>query len=127
MIDISDFMDNNISDELLAAYIDGNTSSAENVLIENSITIDGQLSEVLDIASDYTTLGNKFDWELHQGDFGFWELGLPPVITEDDIKPFNNVGLISEEVLFANNSSLNIDEQSNDIDTSHSESNLNDY
>lgn len=76
-----DFVDNEISDELLAAYIDGKTSLMENTIVENSIRLDSQLCEVVDIASDSVSFGNSFDWELHKGDYGFWELGLPPAIT----------------------------------------------
>ena len=43
---------NNISDELLAAYLDGNTSEAETLEILNAIKDDPSLKEVLDIALD---------------------------------------------------------------------------
>ena len=41
-----------VSDELLAAYIDGNTTSEENRLVELSVARDEQLAEVVDIACD---------------------------------------------------------------------------
>lgn len=43
--------DNFISDEMLAAYIDGNTISIENNIIGEYLD-DGELQEVLDIVSD---------------------------------------------------------------------------
>lgn len=84
MIDFNNFNEN-ISDEMLAAYIDGNATESEKSLIENSISDDSMLSEAVDIANDANSLDNSFDWELHKGDYGLWELGLPPVLNEDDV------------------------------------------
>lgn len=92
MKDFSNFLENNISDELLAAYIDGKTTKEESELIENSINEDSILSEIHDIANESISFGNNFDWELHKGDFGFWELGLPPAVTEEDLlEAYNNI------------------------------------
>lgn len=90
MIDFNDFLNSNfldsgISDELLAAYIDGNTTESENALIENSLNGNSMLSEACEIANDSVSFGSNFDWELHKGDYGFWELGLPPAVTEADL------------------------------------------
>ena len=87
MIDFDIFsFDDNITDEQLAAYIEGNATADETLLIENALNNDTMLSEALDIAQDGASLGSDFDWELHKGDYGFWELGLPPAVTEEDIK-----------------------------------------
>ncbi len=75
----------NISDEMLAAYIDGNATPDESSLIESTLGIDNLLSESLDIANDSVSFGSIFDWELHKGDYGFWELGIPPAITEEEL------------------------------------------
>ena len=92
MKDFSNFLENNISDELLAAYIDGKTTKEESELIENSINEDSILSEIHDIANGSISFGNNLDWELHKGDFGFWELGLPPAVTEEDLlEAYNNI------------------------------------
>ena len=84
MIDFNSFSEN-ISDEMLAAYIDGNTTPEEFSLIENALASDSMLSESLDLISDTVTFGTNFDWDLHKGDYGFWELGLPPLVTETDL------------------------------------------
>ena len=76
----SDFLDNAISDELLAAYIDGNTTGSENALIENALNGDSMLSEAYEIASDSVSFGEKTDWDIYNSDYGFLEMGLPPVI-----------------------------------------------
>lgn len=85
-----DFINYEISDELLAAYVDGKTSLMENAIVENSINSDSQLLEVLDIDHDSISFGGFEDLDIHKGDFEFWELGLPPIITEDDIINFQN-------------------------------------
>lgn len=85
MKDFNDLLSSGISDELLAAYIDGNTTESEKVLIENALNDDSMLSEACEIASDSVSFGSSFDRELHKGDLGFWELGLSPVITEDEV------------------------------------------
>ena len=84
MIDFKDFNEN-ISDEMLAAYIDRNATPDESSLIESTLGVDNLLSESLEIANDTISFGSNFDWDLHKGDYGFWELGIPPVITEDEI------------------------------------------
>ena len=84
MIDNKDFNEN-ISDEILAAYIDGNATPEESSLIENAFASDSMLSESLNLISDTISFGTNFNWDLHRGDYGFWELGLTPLVTEADL------------------------------------------
>ena len=53
MIDWND----NISDEMLAAYLDGNANMEECSLIQNQMESDSMLSEVIDIVNDINHLG----------------------------------------------------------------------
>jgi hypothetical protein len=53
MIDWND----NISDEMLAAYLDGNANMEECSLIQNQMGSDSMLSEVIDIVNDIDHLG----------------------------------------------------------------------
>ena len=53
MIDWND----NISDEMLAAYIDGNANMEECSLIQSQMGSDSMLSEVIDIVNDINHLG----------------------------------------------------------------------
>lgn len=95
MIDFDIFnFDDNITDEQLAAYIDGNATAEETLLIENALNNDTMLSEALDIVQDGALLGSDFDWDIHKGDYGFWELGLPPTIDTFEMESQNqNYGL----------------------------------
>lgn len=45
-------MNEQISDESFAAYLDGNTSSIENLLIETSLGNNENMAEAADIMSD---------------------------------------------------------------------------
>lgn len=75
MIDWND----NISDEMLAAYLDGNANMEECSLIQNQMGSDSMLSEVIDIVNDINHLGltmgndnlimNSMDgnWDLSNG------------------------------------------------------------
>lgn len=77
----------NISDELLAAYIDGNTTEAENAFIEQNSPAEelNTLSELLDDTHSFEDQISQWD-----GDYGFWELGIPPVIGSNDNNHLNN-------------------------------------
>lgn len=61
MIDFLKFNDD-ISDEMLAAYIDGNATNKETEVIESSLEKDSLLSEAIDITNDY--MENKDDLAL---------------------------------------------------------------
>lgn len=50
---------NKISDELLAAYIDGNTSSLENLFVEINLSNDANMMETTDIMSDMMTFSQN--------------------------------------------------------------------
>lgn len=73
-----------ISDEMLAAYIDGNTTAEENAMIESSVPME-DLNDISEIVADT----QSFEEQLHfyDGDYGFWKLGINPVldINEDMI------------------------------------------
>ena len=81
---------------MLVAYIDGNATPKESSLIEASIDTNGLLSETLDITNDVISFGDNYDWDIHKEDFGFWELGTPPLVTEADLEVAANS---SEKIL----------------------------
>ena len=102
MNDFSDLLNSGISDELLAAYIDGNTTASENALIENALNDNSMLSEAYEIANDGISFGEQSDWDIYDGDYGFLEMGLPPVIDAIDMVTQNQ----SYDLDFGNNSDL---------------------
>ena len=61
MIDILKLNDE-ISDEMLAAYIDGNTTMEENALIEDALSLDELLLETQEVVSDIHSFMTDHDW-----------------------------------------------------------------
>ena len=99
MIDWND----NISDEMLAAYLDGNANMEECSLIQSQMGSDSMLSEVIDIVNDINHLGltmgndnliiNSMDGNIA------WNNGMDVVSTplmtipeyNDDLSQFNSL------------------------------------
>lgn len=77
MIDFLDY-DDGISDEMLAAYIDGNSTSDENLIIQNALGSDELLTEAIDIANDCAPFGNG-DWGETFGSNNMPELRLSSI------------------------------------------------
>lgn len=63
-------MNERISDELLAAYLDGNTSPIENLFVEASLTNDAGILEASDILSDMTMFSQVDNFNDVFSDFG---------------------------------------------------------
>lgn len=130
MKDFKDILNNDISDELLAAYIDGNTTESENALIENALNGDSMLAEACEIVSDNVSFGSDFDWDIHKGDFGFWEMGLPPVVGEENTDQQTNIGIQGNMSLpLSDDNILSIESHINDMnkgDITANDLNIND-
>lgn len=76
---------NSLSDELLAAFIDGNATPEEESIIRMAMSNDDLLDEVVDAAIDSIDFEERIDqW---QGDYDLSELGLPATLHDED---FNN-------------------------------------
>lgn len=133
MKDFKDILNSGISDELLAAYIDGNTTESENALIENALNGDSMLSEVCEIASDSVSFGEKTDWDIYNDDYGFLEMGLPPIVDalemvsqnqdyglsfDNDNELFGSDSYLSSNDLYGDNDKMGFDDtlMSSDLD-----------
>lgn len=133
MKDFKDILNSGISDELLAAYIDGNTTESENALIENALNVDSMLSEVCEIASDSVSFGEKTDWDIYNDDYGFLEMGLPPIVDalemvsqnqdyglsfDNDNELFGSDSYLSSNDLYGDNDKMGFDDtlMSSDLD-----------
>lgn len=116
MIDWND----NISDEMLAAYLDGNASMEECSLIQNQMGSDSMLSEVIDIVNDINHLGltmandnlimNSMDgnWDLNSG----MDIISTPLLTiseyNEDISQFDSFDNGFDRDSFDNNDLDNV-------------------
>lgn len=65
MIEFDSFELNNVSDEMLAAYIDGNATNYETRLIEDLIKGDSDLMEIIDIGQDML-FSSEMIWQDHK-------------------------------------------------------------
>ena len=63
MIDFLKFNDD-ISDEMLAAYIDGNVTDEEFVKIKDALSSNEMLSEVADVLNDIKSYDDSVDWGI---------------------------------------------------------------
>jgi len=83
-----DIQDLPVSEEILGAYMEGRLENSELEGVAKIVESDNHLSEIIQDASEDNTveLGNiSHPWDIYEGDFGFWELGLPPVLSPKDI------------------------------------------
>ena len=67
MIDFLKFNDD-ISDEMLAAYIDGNATDEESVKIKDALSSNEMLSEVADVLNDIKSYDDSVDWGIVEVD-----------------------------------------------------------
>lgn len=86
---------NKISDELLAAYIDGNTSSLENLFVETNLSNDANMMETTDIMSDMMTFSQN---EEYNNPFTLNEIFSQPISIEMDTinNTMNATGIIPD-------------------------------
>ena len=90
MIDWND----NISDEMLAAYLDGNANMEECSLIQGQMGSDSMLSEVIDIVNDINQLGlgmNNDNLIMNPMDTNMdWNNGMDIISTPLTIPEYND-------------------------------------
>lgn len=67
-------MNERISDELLAAYLDGNTSPIENLFVEASLSNDAGILEASDILSDMTMFSQIDNFSDVFSEFGLSDI-----------------------------------------------------
>lgn len=91
----------NISDEMLAAYIDGNSTSTESSMIQNALGNDEILIEAIDIVNDSIPFGNG-DWRTEFGSSGISELASLSIAGFDNYLSFGIIDGLhrSEDSLF---------------------------
>lgn len=105
--------DQEVSDELLAAYIDGNTTEEENIFVEQHIPTE-EIDTIIETTEDCQSFQEYISvWD---GDYGFWELGLPPVLTHDgEINTLNRRNIASMENYILQDSFISHQLASDDI------------
>ena len=80
-------MNDKISDELLAAYLDGNTSPIENLFIESNLGNDASIMDTSDILSDMTVFSQIGNYNEFMSEIGLEDIISHPITIET--KKFN--------------------------------------
>lgn len=106
-----------VSEEILGAYLEGKLQKVELDALSEQISSDYSINEILNNVTE-TNVENlveaSYPWDVYKGDYGYWELGLPPVLSpsnmipEDDKENIDDFSLDSdriqvEETLFLQN------------------------
>lgn len=85
-----------VSEEMLGAFVENKLRGAEFDSVSEQLTSNSVLrnifNEVIDTNVD-NLIESSHPWDIYKGDYGYWELGLPPVLSSSDGMSFG------EEVL----------------------------
>lgn len=76
-----------ISEEVVGVYMEGRLKDSEIEGVTKMIASDNNLSEMIRDASEDTMVeleNTSHPWDIYDGDYGFWELCLPPVLSPSD-------------------------------------------
>lgn len=83
----NDIQDLPLSEEVLGAYVEGTLQGTKLDAVSAQISSDSGLSEMLDdvVSTNVEHLvETSRPWDVYEGDYGYWELGLPPVLSPSD-------------------------------------------
>lgn len=78
-----------ISEEMLGAYLEGTLQGTELDAILDKISSDYSLREMLHDTTETNVedfVEANHPWNIYEGDYGYWELGLPPILLPDDLQ-----------------------------------------
>lgn len=85
----NDIQDLPVLEEMLGAYVEGTLQGTELDAILDQISSDYSLREMLNdtIETNVEDLVEaNHPWDIYEGDYSYWELGLPPILSSDDIQ-----------------------------------------
>lgn len=83
-----DIQDIPVSEEVLGAYMEGRLEDSELERVAKIVESDNHISEMIQDASETITSEHEdtnHPWDIYDGDYGFGELGLTPVLSPKDI------------------------------------------
>lgn len=87
---LNDIQELPISEEILGAYVEGILQGTELDTVMEQISSDTSLEEILNDIAETDTENSaeaSHPWNLYDGDYGYWELGLPPILPTSGIMP----------------------------------------
>lgn len=82
-----------VSEEMLGAYLEGKLQKVELDALSEQISSDYSINEILNNVTE-TNVENlveaSYPWDVYKGDYGYWELGLSPAITQAEFEMIAN-------------------------------------
>lgn len=113
-----------ISEELLAAFMEGKTNSAESCRIFDVIA---KNSDIANLVNEANILDEIDAISLHDGDYGYWELGIDPVFTTEELAEIQTNYMPIAPLMYCKDEMSIMSSFSNVIDESCSDSFVVDY
>lgn len=117
-----DIQDLPVSEEMLGAYMEGKLVGSELDEVTQHVSSDIHLRELLHDVSEISIdeqVGDRHPWDIYEGDYGYWELGLPPVLSPNNLSPDDdkeNLEVLSvDSDRFTNEETLSIQNAENNL------------
>lgn len=85
----NDIQDLPVLEEMLGAYVEGTLQGTELDAILDQISFDYSLREMLNDTTETNVedlVEANHPWDIYEGDYSYWELGLPPILSPDDLQ-----------------------------------------
>lgn len=95
----NDIQDLSVSEEMLGAYLEGTLQEVEMSATSEQISNDSNLSELLNDTADTNIadmVGKNHPWDIYEGDYGYWEHGLPPVLSPSDMTSEDDIEKVDD-------------------------------
>lgn len=99
LLRFDDIQDLPVSEEMLGAYLERTLHGAELDKVSEQISSDLNLNEMINevaVNSVEDLAETSHPWDIYEGDYGYWELGLPPVIPLSDIIPQDDKEIVDD-------------------------------
>lgn len=76
---------NNISEEMIASFLEGTANTIDSIQVMDAIAND---ESIANLVSESNMIDNIDAFALHDGDYGYYELGIDPVFTREELFEF---------------------------------------
>lgn len=126
----NDIQDLPVLEEMLGAYVEGTLQGTELDAILDKISSDYSLREMLNDTTETNVedfVEANHPWDIYEGDYGYWELGLPPILLPDDLQS-NDIDKKYKDILegdsFQNEKTLSLQNTENSFGDNLVKSNI---
>ncbi len=101
---------NHISEEMIASFLEGTANTMESMQVIDAIAND---ESIANLVSEVNMLDGIDAFSLHDGDYGYYELGIDPVFTREELLEFQELDIptdtsITDEMFMTDSELLNV-------------------